>query len=275
MLRLTRLHLILLVLGLALAGYGLYTWLNSQPPTPTPLTNSQPEKPASDDPSLISKPMITPKMPARSKPLGAATPPLASAPGLEETYEVVRGDTLWRIAAVHSPIHQGPGWVTIWRANQRTIKNFNRIEVGSTLHIPGEPRRYVMAYWQPRQLHTAGRSASSSAQIVDRRRFPRELELALLTSQSIPADLERALGTKPPTAAAELPRDVELALLQSEPFPKELELALAGPAPDDRIQVALGHYDPPPNLPFAMLADYRTLVPLSLSHPSWPPADYH
>jgi LysM repeat protein len=69
-----------------------------------------------------------------------------------ESYEVVKGDTLWRIARDHSPVHQGPGWVTIWKANKRTVKDFNRIEVGWNLTIPVKPAKYIEPFWRPRQI---------------------------------------------------------------------------------------------------------------------------
>ncbi len=72
-----------------------------------------------------------------------------------ETYEVVRGDTLWRIARDHSPVRQGPGWVTIWKANKNTVKNFDRIDVGLNLKIPSQSAQYVTPYWKPRNLATA------------------------------------------------------------------------------------------------------------------------
>jgi nucleoid-associated protein YgaU len=66
-----------------------------------------------------------------------------------DTYQVTRGDTLWRIAAAHSPAKAGAGWVTIWKANQTVVKDFNRIEVGWTLIIPPKPTQYVMPFWKP------------------------------------------------------------------------------------------------------------------------------
>src|SRR5258708_5725799 len=67
-----------------------------------------------------------------------------------QTYQVVRGDTLWRIAASHSPAHSGPGWVAIWKANRSLVNNFNRIEVGWNLTIPPERSQYDMPFWKPK-----------------------------------------------------------------------------------------------------------------------------
>ena len=64
-------------------------------------------------------------------------------------YNVVHGDTLWRIAKRHSPVHRGAAWVAIWKANKRLIKDFNRLEVGWSLRIPQRRSDYIMPYWKP------------------------------------------------------------------------------------------------------------------------------
>jgi len=69
-----------------------------------------------------------------------------------ESYQVVRGDTLWRIAAMRSPVHAGAGWVTIWKANQPLVNDFNRIEIGMTLKIPQRRTQYIMPFWRPASL---------------------------------------------------------------------------------------------------------------------------
>lgn len=76
----------------------------------------------------------------------------ASVPG---TYEVIRGDTLWKIASAHSPAHAGPGWVTIWKANKRFVTNYDRLEVGWLLTIPPERAQYAMPFWKPPALPAA------------------------------------------------------------------------------------------------------------------------
>ncbi len=67
-------------------------------------------------------------------------------------YTVTKGDTLWRIAVTQSPFHQGPGWVTIWKANKEQINDFDRVETGTQLHIPTDPKAYILPYWRPRAL---------------------------------------------------------------------------------------------------------------------------
>jgi nucleoid-associated protein YgaU len=69
-----------------------------------------------------------------------------------ESYQVARGDTLWRIAAMHSPARDGAGWVTIWKANRAMVGNFNRIEIGMTLKIPQRRTDYIMPFWRPASL---------------------------------------------------------------------------------------------------------------------------
>lgn len=91
-----------------------------------------------------------------------------------DTYVVVKGDTLWRIAAEHSPVRQGPGWVTIWKANKKLIKNFDRLETGWELTIPVQPRQYVTAYWKPKM--TPSQPASAAAP----RPAPDEVDVAEL-----------------------------------------------------------------------------------------------
>ncbi|OGR89112.1 MAG: hypothetical protein A2992_01330 [Elusimicrobia bacterium RIFCSPLOWO2_01_FULL_59_12] len=68
---------------------------------------------------------------------------------VSQPYQVARGDTLWRIAELHSPVRAGAGWVTIWKANRNLVSNFDRIEVGWTLAIPMKISQYAMPFWKP------------------------------------------------------------------------------------------------------------------------------
>ncbi|HVO32829.1 MAG TPA: LysM domain-containing protein [Elusimicrobiota bacterium] len=228
MLRLSRLHVLMLVVGLVVAGYGFYNWKNrsAAPAIPNPEQPSTKEE--STAPDRLSKPStVTPGNPA------PAANPAATAPVAPDHtdvasaghYEVVPGDTLWKIARDVSPVHQGPAWVVIWRANQRTVPNFNRLEVGWNLKIPAEPQRYVTAYWRPRTMRTARRHGHSASVIARSPiALPRDLELALLKNEPFPADLETALaasGSAAPVQLARskpaaLPKDVELALWRSQ-----------------------------------------------------------
>jgi nucleoid-associated protein YgaU len=73
----------------------------------------------------------------------------AKARPAEGIYQVRRGDTLWRIAEAHSPARAGAGWVTIWKANQDRVSDFNKLEVGWTLNIPPQRQQYEMPFWKP------------------------------------------------------------------------------------------------------------------------------
>jgi hypothetical protein len=73
---------------------------------------------------------------------------------------VAQGDTLWGIAAEHSPARQGPAWVAIWKTNKALIKNYDRLEAGTRLAIPPKLEQYVMPYWRPRLLVTARKRPS-------------------------------------------------------------------------------------------------------------------
>jgi hypothetical protein len=122
------------------------------------------------------------------------------------TYEVARGDSLWTIARDHSPVRQGPAWVTLWRANKTQIPDFNRIEVGWRLTIPSEPRQYVTRFWTPRMLvgsqttPTARRGAEVDAvelerwvAVDDRLLEVDPIELALYVEQQEVDPIELAL----------------------------------------------------------------------------------
>lgn len=98
-------------------------------------------------------------------------------------YQVVKGDTLWTIAERKSPVRQGAGWVGLWKANKRLVKNFDRIEVGWTLNIPQKVSQYATVFWKPRMIAAAPRPNVES-QLVDLRELPiqneEEVDLAEL-----------------------------------------------------------------------------------------------
>jgi len=223
--RITRLHILLGLIGLGLVGYGIFSWMQrrAQPvpgmtSPPSPIVNKQVPRIPSIAPStrpavspLVSAtpakresvartiatigeaykalPRLSGEIPSIAQPLHLAKDYLASdhldlamvcarqawtalkkfqptKETLGESYEVVKGDTLWRIARDRSPVHQGPGWVTIWKANKRVVKDFNRIEVGWNLAIPDKPSQYVEPYWRPRHL-TSARNSQPASLVVD------------------------------------------------------------------------------------------------------------
>jgi len=139
------------------------------------------------------------------------------------TYEVTKGDTLWGIAQNHSPVHQGPGWVAIWKVNKKIVKDFDRIEVGTSLKIPSNPQDYAMRYWKPRLLYQKNYAYHEYS--VDLAQLPRPAEAAPGRNgwpPAMPEELQIALRQGEP-----LPRDLEVALLKSTPLPESLAVALA------------------------------------------------
>ena len=184
--RITRLHMVLAFIGLICLSLGGYNWFKAHPRTIELVkkTEAPPPPPVDtrhqDAARLVAQvgeaytpyrkkfgnvaPISTPLREAKQRlAAGDDAGALASARDAwralkiyrekikeySDAYEVVRGDTLWRIAAAHSPAHAGAGWVTIWKANQTQIPDFNRIEVGWTLTIPPKPTQYVMPFWKP------------------------------------------------------------------------------------------------------------------------------
>lgn len=86
-----------------------------------------------------------------------------------DTYQVLRGDTLWGIAKLHSPVKQGPAWVGVWRANKKIIKDFDHLPAGLVLAIPQDPNLYVTRYWTPRMLRM---KSAQERQIVNTAELP-------------------------------------------------------------------------------------------------------
>ena len=52
----------------------------------------------------------------------------------ENTYKVVKGDNLWRIAV--RKYADGYQWTKIWQANKKNIKSPGKIEIGMVLNLP-------------------------------------------------------------------------------------------------------------------------------------------
>ena len=65
-----------------------------------------------------------------------------------DLYEVKEGDTLWQIAADHSPVRRGAAWVVIWRANEKVIADFDHVPGGLFLKIPQKKSEYRTRYWK-------------------------------------------------------------------------------------------------------------------------------
>lgn len=86
------------------------------------------------------------------------------------TYQIAKGDTLWTIAQLQTPVRHGAGWVGLWKANKRLIKDFDQIEVGWNLVIPAKAAEYATPYWKPRLSTQTAKN--SVPQLVDLRELP-------------------------------------------------------------------------------------------------------
>ncbi|WP_244933652.1 LysM peptidoglycan-binding domain-containing protein [Neobacillus mesonae] len=65
--------------------------------------------------------------------------PTSSKSGTQKTYTVVKGDSLWKIAAKKSVYGNGAKWTLIYNANKKIIgKNPNLIYPGQKLVIPND-----------------------------------------------------------------------------------------------------------------------------------------
>ena len=51
-------------------------------------------------------------------------------------YVVQKGDTLWSIAKKKEYFGQGHRWYDIWKANEDSIADFDRLETGTNITIP-------------------------------------------------------------------------------------------------------------------------------------------
>jgi pilus assembly protein FimV len=118
-------------------------------PTPAPTPATEPEKPAAvaeapkEEPAKEEPAKEPAKEAAKEEPVKEAPAPVASAkePGAEATaYEVIKGDTLGKIARAYLPpgITLNQMLVAIYRANQDAFirENVNLVRAGRILNIP-------------------------------------------------------------------------------------------------------------------------------------------
>jgi nucleoid-associated protein YgaU len=106
-----------------------------QPPEPLPDAPTLPPPPVKQAPP-VAKPTPTPT-PTPAVPKPAAPAPVANVappPPRPRTYTVVRGDSLWKIAAKF--YGNGSRWPDIFNANRGQIKNANLIYPGQVFVIP-------------------------------------------------------------------------------------------------------------------------------------------
>lgn len=99
---------------------GFATWLETRPQATWRMPSEQPAAAPQPD------------APGREEPATAASAALPSS-GLA-THQVVKGESLWKIAATR--LHDGYRWQELWSANPH-IEDPDRIEVGDLLVLPG------------------------------------------------------------------------------------------------------------------------------------------
>ncbi len=74
-------------------------------------------------------------MPEKTPPAGETPPPAAPADSVyTQWYEVKKGDTLWKIAK--EKYGDGSLYPEIFKANQDTLSDPDKIQVGQKLRIP-------------------------------------------------------------------------------------------------------------------------------------------
>ncbi len=117
-------------------------------PAPTPAPAAEADKPApaaeADKPAPAAEPAKEPakeepaKEPAKAE--ETAKPALVQEPGIEKAYEVMKGDTLGKIARDNLPpgISLNQMLIAIYRANQDAFirENLNLVRAGRILNIP-------------------------------------------------------------------------------------------------------------------------------------------
>ncbi|WP_033336908.1 LysM peptidoglycan-binding domain-containing protein [Thioalkalivibrio thiocyanodenitrificans] len=90
------------------------------------------------DPDLVARPEPPPAPPTPAAPAPRAEPP-PPAPPTTMTYEVVRGDSLWRISGRSSVYGNPYQWPLIYKANASQIRDADLIYPGQRLTIELEP----------------------------------------------------------------------------------------------------------------------------------------
>ncbi|HWM44644.1 MAG TPA: FimV/HubP family polar landmark protein [Burkholderiales bacterium] len=113
-------------------------------PTPAPATEAEKPAPAAETPAPAAEPAKEPakeepaKEPAKAE--ETAKPELVQEPGIEKAYEVMKGDTLGKIARDNLPpgISLNQMLIAIYRANQDAFirENLNLVRAGRILNIP-------------------------------------------------------------------------------------------------------------------------------------------
>lgn len=128
---------ILLVAGVLVAALALgRSPEDKEPATPKPMVADTTTALSAPSPSPVPSPV--PAVPPVVEPASTTAVKAAAAPKPEiHSYEVRRGDCVWRIAANHCG--DGLHWREIYRANRDKIRNPDLIYPAQTFTIPCEP----------------------------------------------------------------------------------------------------------------------------------------
>lgn len=172
--RISRLHVLVVLVSAGFAGYyalesGKLPWRTNAAPARPPVQPVQRDLPK---PPVRTQAAPTP---APVAPPAAAVAASVTAP---DEYRVRAGDTLWAIARDKSPVRAGAGWVGIWKANQKMIRDFDRLEAGLNLLIPQTRHAYVTRFWKPSRFELA--------------HWPGEVDLAQLPVPGHPGSIDLA-----------------------------------------------------------------------------------
>src|SRR3989338_2400174 len=123
--RITKLHLLLFSLLVGAGIYGSYFWKEKQEKEVKALESKAAEdawalKRAEEE--ALSRAQSAQTPPDQAGPAQNALPsPEKNEEPREVSYEVQRGDTLWKIAKIEQHFGQGHRWYDIWKANEDKI----------------------------------------------------------------------------------------------------------------------------------------------------------
>ena len=139
--RITKLHLLFILLLAGIGLLGFYFWQVKQEEmrqADERVASELGARRKTDEESLK-------KIPEAPKPAPLAAPAVSEVKKSTEslTYQVKNGDTLWNIAKMKMHFGLGHRWFDIWKANERSVSDFDRISAGQVLKIPIEkPENY-------------------------------------------------------------------------------------------------------------------------------------
>jgi len=131
--RITKLHLLLIFLLLGAGGWGYYFWEEAA-------IRQKKEAEFRLQEEVNARKIAEEE---RLKKLAESSPPHPAPAPVEEkkeptpvTYLVKKGDTLWKIAKMQEHFGLGHRWYDIWKANEDTLLDFDKIRSGQLITIP-------------------------------------------------------------------------------------------------------------------------------------------